>query len=286
MTIYSGTTQSVTVAGNLLIQNVVKTSDQQAEGWPGIFTDTAKQGTDPNAFVVTTLGPDVFALPDVFAPADVFVGLAGGSGYYEIDQADWVNVGYLANCPINVTWTATGAPEGDNILSIANVLEQSDILGAASSAYVDVYPQIAIATTETLGVPNWGSWLDYVPGTYTGQWFKFRWILTTLASNVLAYLLTAQYTVTVALRTDHYTGKSISSSGTVINFTPDGTVTASAFNGGPNGSVTPVISGFTGTTPGDTLVVTAISLSSATLYIYNGGSAVSRTGQAFTATGF
>lgn len=284
--IYSDTPTSIVVGDSAIVPNLIANYDLQAAGWPGTFTDTAKQGTDPHAFIVTELGLDIFTPSDIFAEADIFAGVSAGTGYYEIDSTHWVDLGYVGTSQVNINMTATGEPTGDNILDDSNILSISDILGAAATAFVSVVPQIALATTETLGVPNWGSWQNFQAGFYTFQWCKFRWALSVNAPNIQAVLLTAVVQVGAPERVDHYSNQSIPNTGLTITFQPDGAASPAPFNAGPNGATLPDVSNWVATTAGDSLVCTSLSLSGGIFFVYNSGSAVSRTGQSLSVEGY
>jgi hypothetical protein len=279
--VYSESPISIAVAGSLLVQNVIALSNQQTAGWLGSFSNTQKQGTDPTAFVrLTTIGK-------------------GATGTYQIPPSDVVDIGFVANCPINVTWSATGTNVGANILSIASILAEADILGSAAAAFVDVFPEISIGTTndifaaadafapaDVFDLINWGAWQKFVPGVYRGRFFRFRWRLTALADNIIPFLLAASYQVTVPPRLDHYVGVSVASAGTTFTFQPDGASTPGAFNGGPNGSTVPFISVTWPNVAGDTLSIVAISKTSVTIQILNAGVGVARSNVNVIAEGY
>lgn len=238
--VYSQNPTSLTISGNLLAQNVIKTSDQQAEGWPGTFSNVAKEGVDPTA-VIRLDGHDAFLAETDFLGQQDFLNPGGvaASGSYTIADADIVDVGYVAECPINVTWTATGAPVGADFLSVPDFLAQPDFLGAASAQFVSVRPFIAVDAHPATGA--FGDWQAFVPNVYRGRRFKFMLVLTTADTQTIAYALSFSYQVTVPGRVDHYQNLSIGSGGLAITYQPDGAATAAPFNGGPNAANLPLI---------------------------------------------
>jgi len=245
--VYSEAPVSITIAGNMLTKNIVLTSDQQAEGWPGVFSNgVGKDGTSIRlGGAGNILGvADFLNLPDVLNYGGIIA-----SGTYEINSLDIVNVGYVADCYVNASWKCTGVPVGQNILTLTDFLNQPDILGSASTKFVDAKVQIATAQSAAsdLYVPpdlyaigdlygwysGWSDWTDFVPGVYRAQLIKFRLVLTTTDAQTICYVLAFSYTVSVKPRIDHYQNVNVLAGGHTITFEPDDASAAAAFNGGP-----------------------------------------------------
>ena len=188
------------------------------------------------------------------------------SGLYDPGQV--VDVGRVDTCAVYVQTTATGVPVSQNILQITDILGTTDILGAASAAFVNVYPEIAFSPTTN--PPT--NWQKFAPGRFTGRYFKIRWRLETLDPTTIAYLLTAAWQVDVPDRIDHpLVNGGLASTGLAITFTPDGAGSPAAFNGGPDGgtgnpAVTVTWSGSDKAT-GDFEVVTGLSKTGCTVTI-------------------
>lgn len=245
--VYSETPTSITITGNMLVKNLVYTSDQQAAGWPGIMSNGVGR-VGPN--IQLGGGGDILSASDFLSLPDVLnYGGIIASGTYEVDSADWVDVGYVADCYVNVTWIGVGAPAAQDVLLMTDFLAQPDILGSASTQYVNVKVQIATAIAidtdlyaegdlyaqgdlYAAGVA-WSDWVDYVPGVYRTRWIKPRLLLTTIDGNTTAIALAFSYEVSVPPRIDHYPGVTVGTGGLTITFEPDDASTAAPFNGGP-----------------------------------------------------
>src|SRR5208282_3794594 len=96
-----------------------------------------------------------------------------------------VNIGRVDTCPVYVTTVGTGVPVNQSILADADILAVPDILGAASAAYVNVYPEINVAGSNHI----YAGWQKFAPGMFTGQYYQVRWQLQTSDPNTIAYLL-------------------------------------------------------------------------------------------------
>ena len=277
LVVYSETPVSITIAGNMLVQNIIRTSDQKAEGWPGTFTGCGKEGLDPNAIIRLTGAGDFLSNPNILNTPDILnYGGVIASGTYEISAADIVDVGYVANCPINVSWVGTGAPVGQDILSVTDFLALPDVLGSSSSAFVDVHVEIAVDANPSTGA--FGAWQKFVPGVYTGRRFKFRLVLSTIDAQSIAYALSFSFQVTVPARLDHYQGLAVPPGGLAIVFQPDGAAVSSPFNGGPDGQALPFYNINWPNSTGDTYTITAFTTAGLTVNFFdNAGNPVART---------
>lgn len=270
---YSETPASLSLVGNMLVDNVILTSDQQAEGWTGTRTNLDIAGTFPAQTLVLSL-PDVFALTDAFAPADIFTLPQDAlSGVYEIPSSDVVDVGYLGRCNINVTWNAAGVPIGSDILTVEDFLAAPDILSASYSANVTSFVEICVSADGS----TFSSWQRFVPGMYVGRKFKLRVTLATNDPRITAVLLAFKVQISVEPRTDHYRVNATAGTNT-ITFRPEGAASDAGFNGGPNGQTVPYWTASWSQSAGDIFVVTALSLTSISFQILNGGTPVARSG--------
>lgn len=247
--VYSETPVSVSVAGNMITANLVYQSDQKAEGWPGAFSNgVAKDGGN----ILLGGGGNILDDTDFLNTADILnYGGVIASGTYEIAPADYVNVHYLANCYVNASLMAVGVPVGQDILSIADFLNAPDILGSASTQYIDAKVQIATAQSEAPGdlygagdlygiSPDlygygiaWSDWQDFVPGVYRAWMLKFRLVLTTVDGNTICTVLAFSFAVSVLPRIDHYPFVNVPVGGATVVFEPDDASAPSPFNGGP-----------------------------------------------------
>lgn len=232
-------------------------------------TGTTLKFTIATGLAITTITGGNYTLASVLD--------SGGeqSGTYTASQV--VDVGRVDTCAVYAQTTGTGVPVGQNILAVNDILAMADVLGSASAAFVNVYPEIAFGATNP---PT--NWQKFAPGKFTGRYFKMRWQLQTFDPNTIAYLLTASFSVDVPDRIDHpLINGSLSASGLAITFTPDGSGTPAAFNGGPDGGTgnPAVIVTWAGSdkATGDFEAVTSLSKTGATVTIKNAaGTAVAR----------
>ncbi|MDR3495362.1 MAG: hypothetical protein P4L82_12245, partial [Ancalomicrobiaceae bacterium] len=272
--VYSASQPSIAISGSLLSQNLVAGYDEQATGWTGTLSSGA-----------ISSGANIALNGTVF------------TGTYEISPSHWVNIGYVASCLCGASYVGIGVPSDQNVLTATDFLGIADMLGSASTQFVDVHVEIAIAQSApnvfatadifSSGLPGndifgagivWSAWQKFIPGVYSGMLFKFRVVLTTLSLKAIPYCLGFSFQVTVPSRSDHYTQLSVPSTGLTITFRPDGASSAGAFNGGPNGATLPLVDVSYQPQTGDTYQVTGLSASQATISFFNSsGAAVART---------
>lgn len=269
LTVYSETPTSIVVSGSILETNVVATWDEAATGWPGYIT-----------------GPGIIT-------SGIFKTTASGApAYYEIPQSHWLFVNYSRPTRLGATWLATGEPLGQNILDIADYLNDPDILGALSALYVTSFVEVATANGTPVDIFSygdmfalgdifvgdlaWGDWTKFAPGVYVGTYFKFRLSLESFDEGTVGDALAFSILGDVDDRVDHTVNYALSAAGETFTFTPDGG-TATAFNGGPNGATVPLINvQVLNSTAGDDVQITGVSLSQATIKVVNGGVGVAR----------
>lgn len=301
---------SIVISGNMLIKNLVFTSNQQTAGWPGTMSNgVAKDGIDPNAVLRLGGAGNILDDPDILANPDVLnYGGVISEGTYHISTADVIDVGYVADCSVNVTWLGTGAPVGQNILQIDDILATPDILGSASTQYVTVKVQIrtAMAAEGDLyespdlygeddlyrGGVEWSEWQDYTPGVYRARLVDLRLILQTADPQTIAYALGFSYEVSVPARIDHYPNVAVPGSGVTIVFEPDDASVAAPFNGGPPvGGIMaqplPFVTHSAVGAAGLTVVVDSFDLSQITYHYVNGaGTPVDVASDSVVVTGY
>ena len=269
VTAYSGQPTSIAIQGALLTQNIVRSVDERGLGWTGTLSGgLALQGVGSGGYL-------------------------SGNGTYEIAYNHIIDAGYVAPCLIGVSYTGTGQPVGQNLLSVSDILNYQDILGVASAEYVDVAVEIATATTTTTDVfatpdayaltdvfnptPVWKPWQKFVPGVYVARFIKFRITLLSKNASVSAACTAFSFIVSVPARIDHYQNLTVPAAGLTITFTPDGLGTPAPFTGGPNSQMLPYLNATWPNQVGDQLTYT-VTASSAFVQILNGGIGVIRTG--------
>lgn len=263
----------------------IATWDEQATGWLGTFYGGA--GTDtstPGDTLIRTGGAGNILTDADYLNTPNVLDLGGeGSGGYIQPSAHWANGGRPAGYLVQVDYSGQGVPVGSNILTVADYLNDPDILGAASTSLIDVHIELAVAVD---GV-TYGAWQKYSPGVYYGQGFKFREVLNTTVGTVIAYGTKFKTYVFAPARTDHYLNLAITPSGLNLTFTPDGSSTPAPFNNGPNNSATPIFFGeIDAAAAGDVLTITNLTASGCTIQVLNGGVGQTRTVQQFNVEGY
>jgi hypothetical protein len=299
----SETAVSITVAGSTVVTNEVASYDCRANGWAGTFTGGA--GVDSGLDAARSGGAGNFlSIANVLTVADILNYGGEQSGTYSPNF--FVNIGRVAPATITISMQGTGQPIGNNFLTVANVLTLADVLGSASAAYVDVYPEVLVAqsgvgsilsATNVLTVTDFLNYgipyaapQKYIPGDYVGQVFAFTFPLDTVDPGTEALLLEAVISVQVPDRVDNIlTNATLPAAGQMFTFTPDGAGSAAAFNGGPNGALVPqIIASWGDEQAGDVLSVPAgqLSLTGCFVQILNGGVGVQRNAVNLFARGY
>jgi len=239
---------------------------------------------------------DVYTIADVYQVSDFyFFGTSNVVfGTYTTPVSHVINVGRSVGCLVDVAWTAEGIPSSQNIFDWTNVFIITDIFGSAANAFIKAWANINVssdgvfdgdvyAITDVYAVPDiWyfsatsSGWQRYRAGFYVGRAFAIQMYVESDDPNTIASVSALSYAVHIPARIDHYISRSITAGGITITFTPDGSATAAAFNGGPGGDPTtpglPVWQAtITNEVAGDILTVSALSLSSAFVAVTNGG---------------
>lgn len=268
LTVYSEDAASANITGAILVQNVVATYDEQALGWLGTLDGVVKDGD-----TIRTDGNE----EGTYTPLDSHV----------------IDVGYARPTLVSVNWKGVGVPVGQNILALDDYLNQPDILGSASTAFVEVFPEIRVAqsiTGDVFEAPDifavgdiflsgieWGPWTKFVPGVYVGRLFQVRLRLRSNDPNTYAVALNFSYTVDVPDRIDTFTNLSLDAGGTVVQFAPNGLGVPTPFNGGPDEATVPLVQvTVLNGQDGDVVKVTGVSLSQCTVQVTNGGVGAAR----------
>lgn len=280
----------INIQGNMLTINLVQNSDFQALGWPGTLTNVGREGIDPTAILrlVGTanelVDPNVLTNPDILNNGEVVL-----DGIYEAnDSSTILNVGYVADCYVNITWRTAGLPLGSDILTDPDILLNPDTLSSASAAYIEVWVEIRTSSLPNLDMfhpadmfegPDffttgivWDEWQRYVPGVYRAQYLEYRVVFKTLNSKVIAYLLALETQVSIPARIDRYIGNTVPLGGLTIVFMPDDAIEFKPFNGGPlvagiNNHPLPTVTMDWPGHPGVNFVIDAMSLSQMTFHM-------------------
>ena len=271
--VYSQNAAAITIAGSILVSNVVATYDEAATGWTGTVTGAgAISGGD---FVTTA---------------------TNAVAYYEVPAAHVFDVNYSRATRLSTSWKAVGIPVNQNVLTMTDFLNNPDILGSTASQFVDSWVEVAIAqagSTDVFaatdvfapadifsGSVTYGPWTKFAPGQYVGEFFKMRVALITNDASTQGAVIAFTNTADVPDRVDHIVGASLPSGGTTFTFTPDGSATPVPFKGGPGGAALPFVSvAIHGATSGDTVHIdpAAFTAAQVKVQVLNGGAGVART---------
>ena len=268
--IYSPTPVSIVISGSQLTSNVIASYDEAATGWLGTFTDTQILGgyltLKPSGDILTD--PDIIITPDI-----IWYGGATLSGIYQIPTAHQIGIGYVAPCQVivNVTKVLGLQLNAADIITSPDVIIINDVLGLDLGNSTYVVPQIRMSQDGT----TFGAWQNWIPGVYPAQKYDCRLLLYTSDPQVIPRVPDIVFAVDVPDRIDHYT-VAAAAGGSAITFQPDGAASSAPFNGGTNGQALPH-PGFAilGGASGDTLLITAFTLSGCTVQVQNGGVGVS-----------
>jgi hypothetical protein len=223
----------------------------------------------------------VFSIPDVLDFGGV---ITDTPVYYTIAAAHIVNAGSVVQASVNASTQIQGQPVGQNVLVDADVLTDPDILGSASTQYVDGWIEIALSQDGA----TFGAWQKFVPGVYPAMAWNFRLALQSSDPNIIAEAQAFSFTVQLPSRIDHYQNQSVPSGGLPIVFRrdPPSPATPAAFNGGPGSADLPYVSVSWPPTAGDQYAISGLSLSRLTIRFTNGGSFVERDNVNITVEGF
>jgi hypothetical protein len=262
--VYSATPSSVVVVGAKLVENVVASYDEAALGWPGSVSGSAVvfagdlQLTGAGNYLDS---PDVLAEPDI-----IWLGGVATSGGYTIPAGHRIDVGRVEACSVTMPYAVRGQSIYDDVLALPDVLAVTDLLGAELGSKVGVQPQIRVAQGD--GV--WGAWQNFQPGEYVGRYYDGRLLLTSSDPQVFPVVEGFGFAVDVPDRTDVGTSVAVPGSGASILY-------VAPFNGGADGDPVPVVQiTVLNAQEGDTVVLSAQTLSGFTVQIKNGGVGVAR----------
>lgn len=245
--IYSANPVDTIVVGAILQNNVIATYDESA-AWTGTLGGSAVISS--GALTLATSG-------------GVVTGLTGS---YTVPNSHIIDAGRVTPCNLSITINGGGVSVDDDILTVTNVLELTDVLSNALGTKVTITPQIALGNNS--GV--YGDWQAYLPGYYNARYFKARILIETSDENINVQVTDFIISVDVPDRVD--TGQVVTAAGgsTVTYIAP--------FIGGATGMAVPAVQlTIVNASAGDDIILTNETLNGFTVQVLNGGSGVSRT---------
>ncbi|NMU88419.1 hypothetical protein HGQ98_00765 [Achromobacter ruhlandii] len=186
-TIY-GPAASVQISGATLVRNVLATVNEDP-AWTGSL--------DGGAFVhdgeLTLEGiGDILSAIDVLSLEDVlwYGGVVSG-GAYTTNAGNVVDVGYVAPVRVDFSIDEYALNFGEDILNLANVLDEPDLVNESNRQHYFVRPQIQFAGDD--GV--YGDWQNYVPGTINARYFRVRLVLNTDQPLIVPFVRHFSWTI-------------------------------------------------------------------------------------------
>jgi hypothetical protein len=165
-----GQPDSLLVSGAALVRNVLLT-EVEDPAWDGVLSEGAYVWDD----MLTLVGAgDVLDEPDILAVRDVlWYGGAQPRGVYT--SAQTVDIGFVAPVRLDFHIDAYALNFGEDVLSMADVLANPDILNASNAQHWIATPQYRTASED--GV--YGPWLNYTPGLVNARYFQVRLVIET-----------------------------------------------------------------------------------------------------------
>lgn len=268
LVVYSENATAITATGVVLPEYINASWDEPGTGWTGTVTGS---GTISGSNFETTADNDW--------------------AYYEIPVGHNFDVLFDRIMRWDAEWQVTGVSLDDDFLARPDFLG-SPMFSAEATALIDSKVELFIevagagdvygspdvyAETDVYDVAGSGEWVKFTPGQQYGRYGKARLAIISYDPSIKAVATVFTNTVSVEARIDHIVNETIPDTGTTFTFTPDGSATAAAFNGGPNGATQPqVFWTINDVQDGDRVEVSAVSLSQVTITCYNGATPVER----------
>jgi len=171
---------------------------------------------------------DILSALDVLSLEDVlwFGGVESG-GIYTTNDSNIIDIGYATPVRIDFSIDEYALNFGEDVLSIVDVLEESDILNDSNRQRYQVIPQIQFAQDD--GV--FGDWQDYIPGTVNARYFRVRLVLQTDDPLIVPFVRHFSWTVDVPDLVQTGTGLTVPAAGMRVTY-------GKAFHAKPNLQVT------------------------------------------------
>ncbi|OMG88013.1 host specificity protein J [Achromobacter xylosoxidans] len=218
-TIY-GAADSLQITGAVLVRNVLATIHEDPS-----WTGSLEGGAFIHDGELTLRGMgDILSALDVLSLEDVlwFGGVESG-GIYTTNDSHIVDIGYATPVRIDFSIDEYALNFGEDVLSIVDVLAESDILNDSNRQHYQVLPQIQFAQDD--GV--FGDWQDYIPGTVNARYFRVRLVLQTDDPLIVPFVRHFSWTVDVPDLVQTGTGLTVPAAGVRVTY-------GKAFHAKPN----------------------------------------------------
>jgi hypothetical protein len=252
-----GIADTINITGSVIVRNLLDTTVEHPT-WTGDLYD--------NAAIVDgqlTLGSngDILALDDIFAPDDIlWAGTTATYGTYETNSSNIVDIGYPSTVKIDFELSHYAFNFQENILAIADILSEQDILNDSNRQFYSVTPQIRFAGEDAV----YGNWVNYTRGLVNARYFDVRLVLETTNPLIVPFVDEFTWSVDVPDLVQKAENLSVSIAGETVTY-------AKPFHAIPNVQIT-----IMDAIDGDWIELTNSTISSFDITIYNGATAVAR----------
>lgn len=200
--LYSPSPPSIIIAGSVLVANVIATNDEKATDWPGTVSGGAIIfGTAPGRVIkLGQSSTDILSDPNVLLDADVLgLGAVASFGTYTAPVGHRITTATVGPSQVSMTWLVYAESIHDDILSIANILTDPDVLNLQDISLVSAQPQIRLSRD---GGTTFDAWINFTPGTYIFNAIEARMVLGSSDPDITAVLTQWSWSVDVPDRLD------------------------------------------------------------------------------------
>lgn len=251
-----GQSDSITVTGAVIVRNLLDTTVEHPT-WTGDLTNTIVL----DGQLALASNGDILALADIFEPDDIlWAGTTATYGTYETNTANIVDIGYPSTVKIDFALDHFAFNFQENILAIADILSEQDILNDSNRQFYSVTPQIRFAGEDAV----YGNWVNYTRGLVNARYFDVRLVLETTNPLIVPFVSEFTWSVDVPDIIQKGENLTVSALGETVTY-------AKAFHAIPNVQIT-IIDAI----DGDWIELTNSTISSFDIKIYNGATAVVR----------
>lgn len=212
---YSTNPALLIVEGAVLGVNVVQTWNEEDYFWVGSVTGAAVVRVSDNTVTLGgTLFVDDFPVIDTVGIWDAQGGV-GVIGEYIVPVSHEVDLGSVKIATVSAAFSARG-----EVVSVfwdyqPNFDAWSNVDGVnASSQLVEMF----LAASDAFG--NFGPWMSYSPGQYSGRKFKMKLVLTSTDPDVAPVVTAFDWTIDMPDRIDERINLIVPAEGVSVLFTP------------------------------------------------------------------
>lgn len=165
-----GPADSLNVSGASLVRNVLLT-EVEDPAWSG----TVGAGAYIHNSLLTLTGAgDILDATDILSAQDI-LWYGGAETYGTYESATTVDIGFVAPVRLDFSIDAYALNFGEDVLSMADVFANPDILNASNAQHWSVTAQYRTAG-EDLAYTNW---INYTPGLVNARYYQVRLVIKT-----------------------------------------------------------------------------------------------------------